>query len=261
MIIDDNVLEWFVAGRSAGEIVFLLVVAFVAGLARGFSGFGAALIFVPLASSVIGPQMAAPLLLIIDMVAALGMLPQAWRLGDRKNVATMTIGALAGVPLGTYVLTQVDPLVVRWFIVGLVVLLLALLMSGWRYRGTPATPLTIGVGGLSGFFSGAAQVGGPPVVAYWLGGANSGGVVRANIVLYFAVSSVLTTLSYLVGGLLGWAIVGLALTIGPVYGLGLFLGALLFGRASERLFAWTCYGLIAFAAIASLPSLDPLLRH
>lgn len=261
MTIDHSILDWFVAGRSAGEILFLLAVAFVAGLARGFSGFGAALIFVPLASSVIGPQVAAPLLLIIDMVAALGMLPQAWRLGDRASVGTMTIGALAGVPIGTYVLTQVDPLVVRWVIVGLVVLLLGLLMSGWRYRGTPATLLTIGVGALSGFFSGAAQVGGPPVVAYWLGGQSSGGVVRANIVLYFAVSSVLTTISYLVGGLLGWPIVGLALTVGPLYGLGLFLGALLFGRASARVFTWTCYGLIVFAAVASLPSLDPLLRN
>src|SRR5262249_51906986 len=46
--------------------------AFGAALVRGFSGFGSALIFVPLASTAIGPQAAAPLLLIIDGVAAAG---------------------------------------------------------------------------------------------------------------------------------------------------------------------------------------------
>ncbi len=162
------------SGHSEGAVLFLLAVAFIAGLARGFSGFGAALIFMPLASSIIGPRSIAPLLLIIAAVAALGLLPRGWLLADRPSIGTMTLGALVGVPLGTYALTRMDPLALRWGIVALVVLLLGLLMSGWRYHGRPATPLTVGVGGLAGFFSGAAQVGGPPVVAYWLGGGGNG---------------------------------------------------------------------------------------
>src|ERR1700730_12593677 len=59
-----GVLAWLMAGRSGRELLFLLASAFIAGLARGFSGLGAALIFMPLASSVVGPKLAAPLLLI-----------------------------------------------------------------------------------------------------------------------------------------------------------------------------------------------------
>ena len=40
---------------------------FLAGLARGFSGFGAAMIFVPVASAVLGPVVAMPVLLIADI--------------------------------------------------------------------------------------------------------------------------------------------------------------------------------------------------
>jgi uncharacterized membrane protein YfcA len=248
-----------VTGHSGGAVLFILAVAFIAGLARGFSGFGAALIFMPLASSVIGPQSTAPLLLIIDAVAALGLLPRGWLLADRPSVGTMTLGALIGVPLGTYALTRMDPLALRWSIVLLVVLLLGLLMSGWRYHGRPATPLTVGVGGLAGFFSGAAQVGGPPVVAYWLGGGGNGEVVRANIILYFALSSALTAASYLAGGLITRPVLALALVTGPFYGSGLYLGSHLFGRTSERGYRWACYGLIAVASIVSLPALDSIL--
>lgn len=72
---------------------------FIAGLARGFSGFGAALIFMPLAGSVVGPRVAAPLLLIIDAITAIGLIPNAWRRSDRRGVGIMAIGALIGVPL------------------------------------------------------------------------------------------------------------------------------------------------------------------
>ena len=109
-------------------------------------------------------------------------------------------------------------------------------------------------------FSGAAQVGGPPVVAYWLGGALAPQTVRANIVLYFAISSVLSITSYLIAGLITWETVQLSLIIGPTFALGLFSGARLFTRTNETVFHRICYSLIAAAAIISLPVLDGILR-
>lgn len=243
-----------------GSLLALLMMALMAGLARGFSGFGAALIFMPLASAVVGPKLAAPVLLVIDAVAAAGLIPDAWRRSDRRAVGTMTVGAVAGVPLGTAALVHLDPLAVRWMVVALVAALLALLASGWRYQGRLSVPLTVAVGAASGLFSGAAQVGGPPVVAYWLGGPAPSASVRANIVLYFAASTVLTGVSYLAGGLITRAVLVLALATGPAYALGLFLGSGLFGRASEVAFRRACLGLIALAVVLGLPALDGVLR-
>ena len=45
-----------------------LAAAVVAALVRGFAGFGAALIFVPVASAAYGPTVAAPTLLLVDFV-------------------------------------------------------------------------------------------------------------------------------------------------------------------------------------------------
>jgi uncharacterized membrane protein YfcA len=252
--------QLFTTGLPVSGMAFLIVSAFVAGCARGFSGFGGALIFVPLASSVVGPKLAVPLLLIVDVVLTPGLIPKAWRNADRPNVGVMALGAAFGVPVGTYLLTHVDGIMIRWSIVAIVVALLAMLMSGWRYHGRPYAGMTVAVGLTSGLFSGAAQVGGPPVVAYWLGGAFTPQTVRANIVLYFAISSVLSIASYLVAGLISWRSIQLSILIGPAFALGLFFGSRLFSRANEATFRRICYGLIAGAAIIGLPALDGILR-
>src|SRR3954463_7263123 len=158
----------------------LCAVAFVSGTARGFSGFGSALIFMPLASSIAGPRLVAALLLIIDFIAAAPLVPNAWRQADRKATAVIVLGALVGVPIGTYFLSRLDPVTTRWIISAFVFALLLLLLSGWRYRGKDHPAISVGIGGLSGFCSGLAQTGGPPIVGYWLGRPLTAVVARAN---------------------------------------------------------------------------------
>src|ERR1043165_8722667 len=124
-------------------------VAFTSGTARGFSGFGSALIFMPLASSIAGPRLVAALLLIIDFVAAAPLIPNAWKQADRKATAVMVAGAPGGVPVGTYSLSRLEPVTTRWIISAFVFALLMLLISGWRYRGKDHTAVSIGIGGVS----------------------------------------------------------------------------------------------------------------
>ncbi len=245
---------------SARGLAFLLASAFVAAMARGFSGFGAALIFVPLASTVVAPQVASPLLLITDAVLALGFIPNAYAQADRREVSVMALGAAIGIPLGTLMLVRLDALTIRWGIVVLAGAMLALLVSGWRYRGKPTPPLTFAVGGVAGVCTGAAQTGGPTVIAYWLGSPAPPVIVRANIILYFALSTGIAMVAYYFGGVLTLTVLKLCLVVGPVYGLGLFIGARLFGIADEAVFRRICYALIAVAVLVSLPVLDGIIR-
>src|ERR1700757_4333367 len=90
---------------SSNIAIAICAIAFVSGTARGFSGFGSALIFMPLASSMASPRLVAALLLIIDFVAAAPLVPNAWKQADRRATAIMVFGALIGVPVGTYFLS------------------------------------------------------------------------------------------------------------------------------------------------------------
>jgi uncharacterized protein len=240
--------------------IVICAIAFVSGTARGFSGFGSALIFMPLASSMAAPRLVAALLLIIDFVAAAPLIPNAWRHADRKATAVMVAGAVVGVPLGTYCLSRLDPVTTRWIISGFVLALLLLLVSGWRYRGKDYAAISVGIGGLSGFCSGLAQTGGPPIVGYWLGRPVASAIARANILLFFAASDFFSVVSYALAGLITTDAIRFSLLIGPIYAIGVGFGAALFGRASETLFRAICYVLIAAAVIIGLPALDGVLR-
>lgn len=245
---------------SLHAAIAICAVAFISGTARGFSGFGSALIFMPLASSIVEPRLVAPLLLIIDFIAAAPLLPGAWQKADRKATAIMALGSLVGVPIGTYLLTRLQPVTTRWIISAFVLALLLLLLSGWRYRGKDHAAVSIGIGGLSGFCSGLAQTGGPPIVGYWLGRPIASVVARANIMLFFGASDFFSAVSYAATGLITMDAIKFSVVVGPVYGLGVWFGASLFGKASEAVFRAICYALIAAAVIFGLPALDGVLR-
>lgn len=234
-------------------LALAMLVAAIAGLARGFSGFGAALIFMPAGSALVGPALAAPVLLLADGVLSLGFLPRAWALARRKDVALLAGGALIGVPLGTLILRHMDPLPLRWLIAAVAASMLALLASGWRYRGAPRPAVTVVVGGVSGLFGGLAQLSGPPVVAYWLTSSEEHQTMRASIILFFGATTLFAFASYLAAGLITGQSLWLAALVGPAYALGLYAGARAFRLASPDVFRRLCLLLIGLSVAASLP--------
>jgi len=239
---------------------WLLGAALAGGLARGFSGFGAALIFVPLASVALGPQGAAPLMLLVEAVAIIALTPPAWRLADRPQVGWLALGALLGTPVGAAILVHADPRSLRWGIAVAILLLLGLLVSGWRFHGRPSLPATLGVGLAGGVLGGVAMVSGPPVMAYLLGQAGPVRQVRASFALFLAAGGLIAGIAYAQAGLLTAALAAPFLVTAPAYGLGIWLGTRMFGLVSERAFRLGCYGMIALAALLGMPLWDGFLR-
>ncbi|MBR0649851.1 sulfite exporter TauE/SafE family protein [Roseomonas terrae] len=241
-----------------GALLGIAFAALAGGLSRGFSGFGAALVFVPLASAAVGPRAAIPVLALLEIVSCLVFLPGAWAYAARREVLVMAAGAILAVPVGSLVLAHSDPVALRWGLTVLVLVAVAVLASGWRYRGSESVPLTVGVGMAGGLMSGAAMLGGVPPAVWWLGRAASARVLRASMNLYFAILTAAIVAAFALHGLFGWPALWLALAAGPAYGVGLWAGAALFGLASETTFRRTAYGLILAAAVLGMPLWDPL---
>ena len=123
-----------------------LAIAVLAGVVRGFSGFGSAQIYIPLIAAVYSPRVAAVTLLLIDTVGAAPFTVRAFAYCTWREVLPIYIAAAIAAPFGTLALMVVDPIVLRWFIAILVLSLVGVLMSGWRYHGRPSLPVTVGVG-------------------------------------------------------------------------------------------------------------------
>lgn len=237
-----------------------LAIAVLSGLVRGFSGFGSALIYMPLVAAVYDPRTAAVTLLLIDFVGAAPFAVRAFGQCNWREVLPIWIAAAVGIPFGTIALLIVDPAILRWFMALLVVSLLGVVMSGWRYRGPPHLPLTLGVGLFSGFSAGAVQIAGPPVIIFWLGGDNPAVRVRANLLVYFQLTGVVTCISYFAQGLFSTDLIVLSILLGIPFFVAMAAGAYFFHGSSEELYRRIAYIIIAVAAVASLPLLDPWLR-
>src|ERR1044072_8725966 len=119
------------------------VVACIAGTVRGLAGFGAALIMTPIFSALYGPPVGVALCLMLEIAVALPVVPGVVRLVDWRRIGLMLIAAAVGVPFGNLVLTHSEPEPMRWAISAIVLGAVALLASGWRYKGKPRPATTL----------------------------------------------------------------------------------------------------------------------
>ena len=248
----------FADAAADPRFAYAFGIATVAGLVRGFSGFGSALIYMPLISAIYSPAVAAPTILLIDTLCGLPFAIHAWPQANRREVLPVAVGGAVGVPLGVMALVYVSPLNLRWFIAVLVLIALAALAAGWRYHGKPTLPATLGVGLMSGFGAGAVQIGAPPLLVFWLGGKNSATVVRANIMVYFILQGTLSFVLYFYNGLFDVQTVVLSLMFGVPFAIAMFGGAYWFHGSSDALYRRVAYVIIGFAGLASLPVFDGL---
>jgi uncharacterized protein len=257
-MIDWPTAQTFSAITSEPRFLAAIVIATVAGLVRGFSGFGSALIYMPLISAIYDPKVAASTLLLIDTICSL---PFSIKVMPKCNWREVTPAAIAGavtLPLGVMALLFVDPLALRWLIAALVLTAVITLAAGWRYRGRPTVAASLGVGALAGFGGGAVQIGAPPLLVFWLGGTNSAATVRANIMVYFMMQGGLSFVFYAFSGLFTVQIAALSLLFGIPFALALALGVYGFHGSSELRYRRVAYLIIAFAGLASLPVFDAL---
>jgi uncharacterized membrane protein YfcA len=242
------------------RIWFVFTISLIGGVVRGFSGFGGALIVIPLAAMAMGPTVAVPMFYLFDLGSAT---PYGYRAVPHckfGEIWPMLIGHLMLLPFGAWMLAHVDPTAVRWGMDGAVAATLILLVSGWRYTGRPTRPLSFGIGCTAGVMGAAAGISGPPIIAYWLGQKENSAAIRTNIMAYYALSSTATDVVFLWRGLFTWQVLIYALIIWPAYALGLWGGAKLFHRSTDRAFRVSAYLLIAISAILSAPLMDKLLK-
>lgn len=237
-----------------------LGIVVIAGLVRGFSGFGSALIHIPLIAALYNPRIAAVTILIIDFVAAVPLTSREFPRCEWRELAPISIAAAIAIPFGAMLLVIVDAVTLRWGIAVLIFLFLIPMALGWRYHGKPKLPITIGVGLLSGLGAGAVQIAAPPVVLYWLGAARHVAIVRANFMVYLLLIDIFGLIVYGLKGLLtaDAIVLGALLTI-PFF-VAMAAGARYFHGASDTHYRRVAYLIVGLAAFLSVPLFDVWLR-
>jgi uncharacterized membrane protein YfcA len=228
------------------------ITALVAGMVRGFAGFGAAMVMTPIFSALYGPEMGIAVCLLEEIVVALPLMPRAWPHVDWRRIGLLLIAAVVGAPLGNYVLTLAAPQPMRWAISAIVLTAVALLASGWRYHGPPRPGPTLVAGLVSGFLNGLSGMAGPPIAFYYLAGKESVERVRANLTTYFVFVDLIALAMFFSRDLVTWDTGVLSVCLAPAVIFGGVIGERLFPLASEGFYRRLALVLLVVVAIGSL---------
>jgi uncharacterized membrane protein YfcA len=228
-------------------------VTFVAGLMRGFAGFGSAMLMAPIFALLFGPAEMVVMVVAIELVVSLQLFPQVRRHADWTTLTPMSIAACAAMPLGVWALASVDKGVIVTAVSAIIVGFVVLMWTGWKYRGRRSIPATIAVGAFSGAMMATTSVGGPPVLLYLLSGNDPPAVHRANIVTYYFLTQFLLLVIVLATGVAGWQALVRDVVLFPAMILGAYAGGRLFhGLASERLYRNVALGIGLFGLLRNL---------
>ena len=236
----------------AATFLIAAVVAFVAGMVRGFAGFGAAMLMTPVFSALYGPTVGVALCLLLEIAVALPLLPRVMRMVDWRGIGLLVLAAAVAAPAGNILLTSIDPAPMRWLISAIVLGTVALLASGWRYHGKPVLAATLGAGAASGFLNGLSGMAGPPIAFYYLASQSSAAQVRANLTTYFVFVDLAALAVFAARGLIDGSTGLTGLLLAPAVILGGLAGERLFPLASDRFYRRLALALLVAVAIGVL---------
>ncbi|PPR10142.1 MAG: hypothetical protein CFH41_01876 [Alphaproteobacteria bacterium MarineAlpha11_Bin1] len=221
---------------SVSETVLVAATAFIAGVMRGFSGFGAALAIAPVLASTVGPRAAIPAILLLMLITSVQLGPRAVREVNWPVVIPLSIGGIIGIIIGGWLLIIINQEFVQKSISIIVIFFSVVMLTGWRYRGQIGPAITGIAGWLGGFISGVAAAGGPAVIIFLLAGPDSAARNRAAIILYFIFAQIIGLVVYWFGGLMTAKTFWIAFPMVPTIVLGTWIGERMFGKASENLY-------------------------
>jgi uncharacterized protein len=200
-------ISWQFKGRGSIELGFSYtdlivggVVAALAAMLGGLSGFGASLVSTPIYLLLGFPL---PFVVTLNLTTVLlTRVSVAYRFSKyltMRRVLLLVLGSLPGVAIGSWVIANVSPVIIKRGIGGFV--MVAVLVLVWTIGRPPPPPIPGAelIAGLLGGFCGAtSSINGVPPAILLARDRVSPRSFQADLALYFVVSNLLTL------GLLGW---------------------------------------------------------
>lgn len=239
------------AGYGTAAIIAALLAAFGSAFVRGLTGFGMAILLVPILALALSPVHAVLLTNFLSVFIGLSEIRRLLRNAEKSAWIIIALVAVT-TPLGLYALSLTTPAIARVVIafIALSAFVAILLPRRGAMDHHPAT--TGGVGILSGLMTGYAGMPGPPVVPYYVGRDIARETAKASMLLIFTCASSAGLVSGAALGVLEWNLALLAALLFPAVLVGNRLGDRLSGRIADR--TWrVCVGVVlGAAALAAL---------
>ncbi|MGH9752959.1 MAG: TSUP family transporter [Blastocatellia bacterium] len=241
------------------HLLYLLPIVFLAYFCKATTGFGAAIILLPLGSLVIGPIPALMLATLLDVIGGVALLRidstrDSWRLWLPLGVAMMLGAGIGGLLLKFVALRNID------YFLGVTLFIVGVWLIFFRLRQRAAvesailpdsyTGKDLAVCLLAGTSGGLTGVSGPPLM-YYFGKKFAKESLRKILTRIFLAEAMARVATYIVVGVAQPGIILLGLLATPFLYLGLYAGNHVFFRIPEIWFSRVA-GVVVIASALKL---------
>lgn len=242
------------AGYSGLQIGVAVMATFASAFVRGLTGFGMAILLVPVLALALTPVEAVLTVNFLALFIGLSEIRLFLQHAERSAWIISGLVLLATAP-GLIALAATPNDLARLLIALVALSAFVAILFPTRPAHAPGPAVTGATGIASGLLTGFAGMPGPPVVPFYVGRDIPRVVAKASMLLIFTVAALAGLGSGLAIGVLESRLLGLALLLFPFVLLGNWVGAHASGRVSDaawRGFTGFVLGAAALAALVKL---------
>jgi uncharacterized membrane protein YfcA len=237
---------------SAGNIIALSLIIFIASVVRGFTGFGLALVAVPLIQFFMPVTDTAVFIAMINLVFSLIYFRKSKEIVKNQPLGAMAVWTGAGVAAGAVILKLVNPAYIQVIWGLLIISIVIILVRGLDLHiRSERTALTLS-GLFGGVLAGATGIIGPPVAIILSSIKTPKEKFNAIISIFILFAVCYALLFYMITGLVRKETVLLALCSVPALLAGLYAGDRLVSRISQKTFMTVVYIVLLIMGVITL---------
>ena len=211
-------------GLGPGGLLFCVLAVLSGAYLKGYTGFGASMLWVTSLSLVLPPLQVVPMVLMFEVASSVYLLPRIWHEVSWASIGALLIGTWAATPVGIYALANLAATPIRLALAVVVFVAAVLILRGFALQRVPGPPATVGVGLMAGCLNGSMGIVGPPVILFYF--SSPIGIVagRASIIAYFIGTDAVGTAMFAVQGLIGPEVYWRTLIFLPLLFVGVSVG-------------------------------------
>ena len=239
------------AAYAPWQLAAALAAAFGSAFVRGLTGFGMAILLVPILALALPPVEAVLLANFLSLFIGLSEVRRLVR-GAERSAWRISLLVVLVTPLGLLALAATSDDLARFLIAMIALSAFFAILLPRRADTEPGHLATGGVGVLSGLMTGYAGMPGPPVVPYYVGRAISRETAKASMMLIFTIAAGAGLVSGAALGILAWRLPLLAALLFPAVLLGNWLGDRAAGQIGDALWRGVVGVILGGAALAAL---------
>ncbi len=232
-------------------MVIITIVAFGAGLIRGFTGFGGPAFILAILTLFFTPYSIVSKILVVDFIASVYLFKAVYRQINWRATACMSIPTLLSMPLGHWLLMELDPLWMKRAMALTIATACVMMLIGFRYKHPMTTAWLIFAGICAGIVFGGSYIALVAVVFILLGPYDKD-QGRTLIVAWSFFTVLGFALISAVSGTTGVDDVIAAAPGAATYLLGTWLGSHGFRKSSEKVFRRAAIAVLLCLALFNL---------